>query len=125
MRLFCLFLLILSANISFCFAKSTSDENPIRILITPNRFDIKVNQTSSNVIVLDRKDIENSSSNTLSEILNSIPGVSSGNQGGIGQTASYFLQGFEKKYISILRAFLWATLCCVRRATEKLGNSNG
>ena len=101
-RLFCLFLLILSANISFCFAKSTSDENPIRILITPNRFDIKVNQTSSNVIVLDRKDIENSSSNTLSEILNSIPGVSSGNQGGIGQTASYFLQGFEKKYISIL-----------------------
>ena len=102
MREFCLFFLILLTNISISFSKQLSNDDPVRILITPNRFDIKVNQTSSNVIVLDRKDIENSSSNTLSEVLNSIPGVSSGNQGGIGQTASYFLQGFEKKYISIL-----------------------
>lgn len=102
MRVFYLFFLILLTNISISFSKQLSNDDPVRILITPNRFDIKVNQTSSNVIVLDRKDIENSNSNTLSEILNSIPGVNSSNQGGIGQTSSYFLQGFEKKYISIL-----------------------
>ena len=51
---------------------------------------------------LDKTDIENSNSNSLSEILDSQPGISSGNQGGIGQTSSYFIQGFEKKYISIL-----------------------
>ena len=88
-------LLILSTNISNSLSKSSSDNNLLRILITPNRFDTKVNQTASNVIILDRKDIENSSSSTLSEILDSQPGITSGNQGGIGQTSSYFVQGFE------------------------------
>ena len=101
-RAFFLSLLILSTNISNSLSKSSSDDNLLRILITPNRFDTKVNQTASNVIILDRKDIENSSSSTLSEILDSQPGITSGNQGGIGQTSSYFVQGFEKKYISIL-----------------------
>ena len=101
-RAFFFTLLILSTNISNSLSKSSSDENLLRILITPNRFETKVNQTASNVIILDRKDIENSSSNSLSELLDSQPGISSGNQGGIGQTSSYFLQGFEKKYISIL-----------------------
>ena len=101
-RAFFLSLLIVSTKISNSLSKSSSDENLLRILITPNRFDTKVNQTASNVIILDRKDIENSSSNSLSELLDSQPGISSGNQGGIGQTSSYFLQGFEKKYISIL-----------------------
>ncbi len=101
-RAFFLSLLILSTNISNSLSKSSSDDNLLRILITPNRFDTKVNQTASNVIILDRKDIENSSCSTLSEILDSQPGITSGNQGGIGQTSSYFVQGFEKKYISIL-----------------------
>ncbi len=101
-RAFFLSLLILSTNISNSLSKPSSDDNLLRILITPNRFDIKVNQTASNVIILDRKDIEKSSSSTLSEILDSQPGITSGNQGGIGQTSSYFVQGFEKKYISIL-----------------------
>ena len=101
-RAFFLSLLILSTDISNSLSKSSSDNNLLRILITPNRFDTKVNQTASNVIILDRKDIENSSSSTLSEILDSQPGITSGNQGGIGQTSSYFVQGFEKKYISIL-----------------------
>lgn len=101
-RGFFLFLLILSTNISNSFSNSLSDENLLRILITPNRFETKVNQTASNVIILERNDIENSSSSTLSEILDSQPGITSGNQGGIGQTSSYFVQGFEKKYISIL-----------------------
>ena len=68
-RAFFLSLLILSTNISNSLSKSSSDNNLLRILITPNRFDTKVNQTASNVIILDRKDIENSSSSTLSEIL--------------------------------------------------------
>ena len=101
-RSFFLFLLILSTNISNSLSKSSSDENLLRILITPNRFETKVNQTASNVIILDRIDIEKTNSNSLSELLDSQPGISSGNQGGIGQTSSYFLQGFEKKYILIL-----------------------
>ena len=104
-RSFFLFLLILSTNISNSLSKSSSDENLLRILITPNRFETKVNQTASNVIILDRIDIEKTNSNSLSELLDSQPGISSGNQGGIGQTSSYFLQGFEKKYILILIDF--------------------
>ena len=78
------------------------DDKLLRILITPNRFQTKLNQTASNIIVIDKTDIENSNSNSLSEILDSQAGISSGNQGGVGQTSSYFIQGFEKKYVSIL-----------------------
>ena len=101
-RAFFLCLLILLTNISNGLSNSQSDENLLRILITPTRFETKINQTASNVIILDRKDIENSNSNSLSELLDSQPGISSSNQGGVGQTSSYFIQGFEKKYISIL-----------------------
>ena len=100
-RAFFLSLLILLINTSNSLSKS-SDDNLLRILITPTRFESKINQTASNVIIIDRQDIENSNSNSLSEILDSQPGISSGNQGGVGQTSSYFIQGFEKKYISIL-----------------------
>ncbi|MDC0094068.1 TonB-dependent receptor [Alphaproteobacteria bacterium] len=100
-RAFFLSLLFLLINTSNSLSKS-SEDNLLRILITPTRFETKINQTASNVIILDRKDIERSSSNSLSEILDSQPGISSGNQGGVGQTSSYFIQGFEKKYISIL-----------------------
>ena len=96
-RAFLLSLIILSTNITNSLSKSSSDENLLRILITPNRFETKINQTASNVIILDREDIENSNSNSLSEILDSQAGISSGNQGGVGQTSSYFIQGFEKK----------------------------
>ena len=78
------------------------DDKLLRILITPNRFQTKLNQTASNIIVIDKTDIENSNSNSLSEIFDSKAGISSGNQGGVGQTSSYFIQGFEKKYVSIL-----------------------
>ena len=101
-RVFISFFLILLTNISNSLSNPQSDEDLLRILITPTRFETKVNQTASNVIILDKKDIENSNSNSLSELLDSQPGISSGNQGGIGQTSSYFIQGFEKKYISIL-----------------------
>ena len=100
-RAFFLSLLILLINTSNSLSKS-SDDNLLRILITPSRFETKINQTASNIIVLDKKDIERSSSNSLSELLDSQPGISSGNQGGVGQTSSYFIQGFEKKYVSIL-----------------------
>ena len=100
-RAFFLSLLILLTNTSNSLSKS-SDDNLLRILITPTRFESKINQTASNVIIIDRRDIENSNSNSLSELLDSQPGISSGNQGGVGQTSSYFIQGFEKKYISIL-----------------------
>tara|TARA_B100001093_G_C26805335_1_gene1005222 strand:- start:161 stop:1960 length:1800 start_codon:yes stop_codon:yes gene_type:complete len=101
-RVFISFFLILLTNISNSLSNPQSDEDLLRILITPTRFETKVNQTASNVIILDKKDIENSNSNSLSELLDSQPGISSGNQGGVGQTSSYFIQGFEKKYISIL-----------------------
>ncbi|MDC1356932.1 TonB-dependent receptor [Pseudomonadota bacterium] len=100
-RAFFLSLLVILTNTSNSLSES-SDDNLLRILITPTRFETKINQTASNVIILDRKDIERSSSNSLSEILDAQPGISSGNQGGFGQTSSYFIQGFEKKYISIL-----------------------
>ena len=101
-RLLVILFLVLLTNISSGLSKSLPDEGFVRILITPNRFETKIDQTASNVIILDRKDIENSNSNSLSEILDSLPGISSGNQGGVGQTSSYFIQGFEKKYVSIL-----------------------
>ena len=59
----------------------------------PNLNDVSKSKSE----IVNRKDIENSSSSTLSEILDSQPGITSGNQGGIGQTSSYFVQGFEHR----------------------------
>ena len=97
--LFFIYMVSISCN---GIAETIPDNESLRILITPNRFQTKLNQTASNIIILDKTDIENSNSNSLSDILDSQPGISSGNQGGIGQTSSYFIQGFEKKYVSIL-----------------------
>ena len=97
-----LFFIYMISIVSNGVSETIPDDKLLRILITPNRFQTKLNQTASNIIVIDKTDIENSNSNSLSEILNSQPGINSGNQGGVGQTSSYFIQGFEKKYISIL-----------------------
>ena len=97
-----LFFIYTISIVSNGVSETIPDDKLLRILITPNRFQTKLNQTASNIIVIDKTDIENSNSNSLSEILNSQPGINSGNQGGVGQTSSYFIQGFEKKYISIL-----------------------
>ena len=97
-----LFFIYMISIVSNGVSETIPDDKLLRILITPNRFQTKLNQTASNIIVIDKTDIENSNSNSLSEILDSQAGISSGNQGGVGQTSSYFIQGFEKKYISIL-----------------------
>jgi vitamin B12 transporter len=97
-----LFFIYMISIVSNGVSETIPDDKLLRILITPNRFQTKLNQTASNIIVIDKTDIENSNSNSLSEILNSQSGINSGNQGGVGQTSSYFIQGFEKKYISIL-----------------------
>ena len=97
-----LFFIYTISIVSNGVSETIPDDKLLRILITPNRFQTKLNQTASNIIVIDKTDIENSNSNSLSEILDSQAGISSGNQGGVGQTSSYFIQGFEKKYISIL-----------------------
>jgi vitamin B12 transporter len=97
-----LFFIYMISIMSNGVSETIPDDKLLRILITPNRFQTKLNQTASNIIVINKTDIENSNSNSLSEILDSQAGISSGNQGGVGQTSSYFIQGFEKKYISIL-----------------------
>ena len=97
-----LFFIYTISIVSNGVSETIPDDKLLRILITPNRFQTKLNQTTSNIIVIDKTDIENSNSNSLSEILDSQAGISSGNQGGVGQTSSYFIQGFEKKYVSIL-----------------------
>ena len=97
-----LFFIYTISIVSNGVSETIPDDKLLRILITPNRFQTKLNQTASNIIVIDKTDIENSNSNSLSEILDSQAGISSGNQGGVGQTSSYFIQGFEKKYVSIL-----------------------
>ena len=97
-----LFFIYTISIVSNGVSETIADDKLLRILITPNRFQTKLNQTASNIIVINKTDIENSNSNSLSEILDSQAGISSGNQGGVGQTSSYFIQGFEKKYVSIL-----------------------
>jgi outer membrane receptor for ferrienterochelin and colicin len=86
-RGFFLFFIYMISIVSNGVSETIPDDKLLRILITPNRFQTKLNQTASNIIVIDKTDIENSNSNSLSEILNSQPGINSGNQGGVGQTS--------------------------------------
>ena len=75
-----LFFIYTISIVSNGVSETIADDKLLRILITPNRFQTKLNQTASNIIVINKTDIENSNSNSLSEILDSQAGISSGNQ---------------------------------------------
>ena len=80
-----------------CFA----EEDLLRVVITPTRFQENIIENNSFVEIITESDIEKSSATNLADLLNSKSSIGIASTGGPGSVQSYFIRGFAKKYIKI------------------------
>lgn len=72
------------------------------IIITANRAADKADQVGSAVTVLDRGDIERSRAENVAELLQTVPGLSVNQSGGIGGAVSVFIRGADADQTLVL-----------------------
>ena len=78
-----------------------SNENDLKVVITPTRFEQSISKTNSFITVISEDDIKSSSASSLLEVLNTQTSLGIASTGGTGSVASYFLRGFAKKYLKV------------------------
>ena len=80
---------------------ASSDDDLLKVVITPTRFEQKISNTNSFVTVITEEEIKNSSASSLLEVLNTQTSLGIATTGGAGSVASYFLRGYAKKYLKV------------------------
>ena len=78
-----------------------ANDDLLNIVITPTRFEQKIDKTNSFVTVITEKQIKDSSATNLVDFLSSQSSLGIASTGGAGSKPSYFLRGFAKKYIKV------------------------
>ena len=73
-----------------CFA----EEDLLRVVITPTRFQENIIENNSFVDIITESDIEKSSATNLADLLNSKSSIGIASTGGPGSVQSYFIRGF-------------------------------
>ncbi len=77
-------------------------ENIGDIVVTPNRSSVELSKVGSSVFIIEKEEIENSSSTTTSGLLQEFGGFSVSTAGNKGSDSSYFNRGLSRKYIKVL-----------------------
>lgn len=72
------------------------------IVITATKTKQSLKNTTSNIDVITSDEIEEKHYITVAEALNSLPGVSVTSNGGLGQSTSVYMRGFDSKRILVL-----------------------
>ena len=83
-------------------AAAQSPDDRLTILITASRFAETVDETLAPVTVITRDDIEDAQAQTVEEVLRAVPGVTFGNNGGVGKVTSLFLRGTSSGHVLVL-----------------------
>jgi len=73
-----------------------ANDDLLNIVITPTRFEQKIDKTNSFVTVITEKQIKDSSATNLVDFLSSQSSLGIASTGGAGSKPSYFLRGFAK-----------------------------
>lgn len=90
----------LFSHTSFSYAQeATVDET---IVVTANRFETKVSDLTSPIVVITKEDIDAIQANSLSEILQRLPGIQIVNSGGYGKSTEIYMRGTSSKHQLIL-----------------------
>ena len=71
-------------------------------VVTASRTPQRVDDTVSDVVVIDRSGLEKSTGRTLSELLARVPGVQFSANGGLGKTSSVNIRGAEARHTLLL-----------------------
>ena len=83
-------------------AQESTESERLTILITASRFAETVDETLAPVTLITREDIEQKQAATVAEVLRTVPGITLGNTGGVGQQTSLFLRGTESNHVLVL-----------------------
>ncbi len=96
----------------FCTFASAQTEEEIRILrmfyeeeelvITPTRTPKPISQIAENITVITAEDIEDMNAHTLTDVLNTIPGIQMDIRGGPGSEANPHIQGSEFRHVLVV-----------------------
>ncbi|MBP3773233.1 MAG: TonB-dependent receptor plug domain-containing protein [Treponema sp.] len=82
------------------FSQEGGDEEDV-ILVSASKIDEELSRTTENVQVITRQMLEQSGSHTLSDALNSVPGVSFIGKT-VGNSEPLQMNGFTDEYVKIL-----------------------
>ncbi|MDH5769434.1 MAG: TonB-dependent receptor plug domain-containing protein, partial [Nitrospirota bacterium] len=72
------------------------------LVSTPVRTPKPISQVAENITVITCKEIEQMNAHTLTDVLNTIPGIQMDIRGGPGSTASARIQGSEFKHVLVM-----------------------
>ncbi|WP_158222426.1 TonB-dependent receptor domain-containing protein [Tamilnaduibacter salinus] len=81
-------------------APAAEELNPI--VVTAGHTAQTVNEANASVTVISRSDIEKSAFTTVEDVLRTVPGLTIGNNGGVGQQSSVFLRGSNSDHVLVL-----------------------
>lgn len=87
---------------SFSLFANAEPESLEQLVVTATRTDTAISNSLSSGSVITRDDIEQYDFRTVAEALNSLPGVTISNTGGLGKQTSIFLRGTESNHTQIL-----------------------
>ena len=83
-------------------AQDSPEDDRLTILITASRLAETVDETLAPVTVITRKEIEEKQATTVEEVLRAVPGITFGNNGGVGKLTSLFLRGTNSNHVLVL-----------------------
>src|SRR4030067_2072965 len=103
------FLLII---FSFCHPAYAQIEEEMKILrmfykeeelvVTPTRYPKPISQVAENVTIITAEQIESMNAHTLTDVLNTIPGIQVDMRGGLGSVANARIQGSEFRHALVM-----------------------
>jgi len=82
------------------FASDLTTLEPV--VVTATKIETPLREIASSVTVITRQDIENKQTNSVEEVLRSVPGLDVVRQGGLGQQTSIFLRGGNSTHTLVL-----------------------
>jgi vitamin B12 transporter len=72
------------------------------VVVTATKIETPLSEVASSVTVITRQEIEDKQSNSVEEVLRSVPGLDVVRQGGLGQQTSIFLRGANSTHTLVL-----------------------
>ncbi len=72
------------------------------LVVTPTRTPKPISQVAENITVVTSKEIENMNAHTVTDVLNTIPGVQVDLRGGPGSAASAYIHGSEFRHVLVI-----------------------
>ena len=91
--------------ILFCFVQYKlliSADDLGQVVISPNKSLYQLDKSGASVLLIEKKEIEESPSTTISGLLQEYGGFSIATKGNKGSDSSYFNRGLARKYIKVL-----------------------